>query len=124
MKYAFTIAVILFWCAVGFIMFFGYTSQKSVVLIPAAVQTNTAGETITTATVAMHSIEKDCWVIVNDKAYNVTPFIPAHPGGGSALIAYCGKDATVAFNTNSSSTRTHSSTARTILANYLVGDVK
>ncbi|OSX64028.1 hypothetical protein POSPLADRAFT_1137596 [Postia placenta MAD-698-R-SB12] len=38
----------------------------------------------------------DCWVIVDNKVYDVTDFIPAHPGGARMLLNFAGRDATAA----------------------------
>lgn len=54
---------------------------------------------ITAATVATHKTSSNCWIIINGKVYDVTSYIPVHPGGTSTIINQCGKDATNAFNT-------------------------
>jgi len=42
----------------------------------------------TTAEVAAHASDGDCWVIINDRVYDVTAFLDDHPGGkaGKALF--------------------------------------
>ncbi len=37
-------------------------------------------KTYTAAEVALHNKESDCWLIIEAKVYNVTKFIPSHPG--------------------------------------------
>eukprot|EP00435_Cladocopium_sp_Y103_P039713 s1203_g10.t1 len=37
---------------------------------------------------------EDAWIIVNGDALDVTKWIPIHPGGEQAIMAYLGKDAT------------------------------
>ncbi|QSZ30929.1 hypothetical protein DSL72_000488 [Monilinia vaccinii-corymbosi] len=44
--------------------------------------------------VAEHSSRDSCWVIVHGKAYDVTEFLPEHPGGPKIILKYAGKDAT------------------------------
>ena len=44
--------------------------------------------------VAKHNSRESCWVIVHGKAYDVTEFLPEHPGGPKIILKYAGKDAT------------------------------
>ncbi|KZP03959.1 FMN-linked oxidoreductase [Athelia psychrophila] len=37
-------------------------------------------------------------VIIHSKVYDVTEFLPEHPGGASAILEYAGKDATAAYD--------------------------
>ncbi|MBV9911877.1 MAG: Ig-like domain-containing protein [Sinobacteraceae bacterium] len=72
--------------------------------------------TYTLADVAKHATAADCWMVLNStKVYNVSAFIPAHPGG-NAMVPYCGKDGTQAFNNVG-----HSSNAVAMEATYLIG---
>lgn len=48
--------------------------------------------------VAKHNTKKDCWVIIHDKAYDLTDFLDEHPGGPGIILKYAGKDATKAFD--------------------------
>ncbi|PCH02193.1 FMN-dependent dehydrogenase [Penicillium occitanis (nom. inval.)] len=47
--------------------------------------------------VAQHNNKDSCWVIVHGKAYDVTEFLPEHPGGQKIILKYAGKDATEEF---------------------------
>ncbi|KAH8172716.1 FMN-dependent dehydrogenase domain-containing protein [Sarocladium implicatum] len=49
---------------------------------------------LTGGEVAEHSSAESCWVIVHGKAYDVTEFLPEHPGGPKIILKYAGKDAT------------------------------
>ncbi|OJJ50697.1 hypothetical protein ASPZODRAFT_56535 [Penicilliopsis zonata CBS 506.65] len=52
---------------------------------------------LTGADVAKHNSKDSCWVIVHGKAYDVTEFLPEHPGGQKIILKYAGKDATEEF---------------------------
>lgn len=59
----------------------------------------TVTQTYTAEEVIEHSTESDCWLIIDNRVYDVTEFISKHPGGAERIITYCGKDATTAFAT-------------------------
>ena len=48
--------------------------------------------------IAKHNKEGDVWVIVGDEVYDVSKFLPDHPGGKKAILLYAGKDATEEFD--------------------------
>lgn len=41
---------------------------------------------------------QDCWVIIHDKVYDLTKFLPEHPGGIRVITRWAGQDATSAFD--------------------------
>lgn len=47
--------------------------------------------------VATHNSEASCYTIVRGNVYDVTAFIPKHPGGSDAVLAGCGVDNTETF---------------------------
>ncbi|KAL2112895.1 hypothetical protein VUR80DRAFT_6174 [Thermomyces stellatus] len=53
---------------------------------------------LTGAEVAAHNNRDSCWVIIHGKAYDVTDFLPEHPGGMKIILRYAGKDATEEFD--------------------------
>jgi L-lactate dehydrogenase (cytochrome) len=53
---------------------------------------------LTGTEVAKHNGPQDCWVIVHGRAYDVTDFLPEHPGGMKIILKYAGKDATEEFD--------------------------
>ncbi|KAF1953636.1 hypothetical protein CC80DRAFT_595818 [Byssothecium circinans] len=52
---------------------------------------------LTGEAVAEHNSKDSCWVIVHGRAYDVTEFLPEHPGGSKIILKYAGKDATEEF---------------------------
>ncbi|KAI0459282.1 FMN-dependent dehydrogenase-domain-containing protein [Xylaria acuta] len=48
--------------------------------------------------VAKHDSKESCWVVIHGKAYDVTEFLPEHPGGMKIILKYAGKDATEEFD--------------------------
>jgi len=77
---------------------------------------------VTLNQVTQHNTPNDCWLIINNKIYDVTNYINIHPGGPNQIIPYCGKDATVAFDTMGGR-GSHSPGATSILANYYIGNL-
>ncbi|MCJ1370956.1 Cytochrome b2, mitochondrial precursor [Loxospora ochrophaea] len=47
--------------------------------------------------VGKHNNREDCWVIIHGKAYDVTEFMPEHPGGPEIILKFAGKDATETY---------------------------
>ncbi|XP_059630362.1 cytochrome b5-like [Cornus florida] len=68
--------------------------------------------------VSVHNNAKDCWVIINAKAYDVTNFLADHPGGDEVLLAAAGKDASEEFEDVG-----HGSAARLMLDEFYVGEI-
>lgn len=70
----------------------------------------------TPADLAAHSSQQDAYISLRGKVYNMTHYIPYHPGGKFQLMRGAGKDATELFN------KTHSwVNADKMLENCLVG---
>ncbi len=49
------------------------------------------------AEIAMHATESDCWTSIEGQVYNLTSFISEHPGGKRAILELCGRDGSVDF---------------------------
>ncbi|KAI5296740.1 hypothetical protein KEM55_005672, partial [Ascosphaera atra] len=47
---------------------------------------------------AKHNNRSSCWVVIHGKVYDVTDFLPEHPGGAKIILKYAGKEATEAFD--------------------------
>lgn len=85
--------------------------------------------TLSMVEVSKHNKQSDCWYLISGKIYNITSFFGSHPGGNSAMISSCGKDATAAYmtkdpgSTSSGTSSAHSSNAVNMLANYYIGNL-
>lgn len=42
------------------------------------------------AEVAKHSSKKSCWIVLDSKVYDVTKFLPEHPGGAPIILQHAG----------------------------------
>ena len=62
----------------------------------AASQAVSAKQTFTRAEVAKHKTERDVWIILKNKVYDVTGYVEEHPGG-LAILNNAGKDSTEGF---------------------------
>ncbi|KAK4585715.1 cytochrome b5 [Quercus suber] len=76
------------------------------------------GKVFTLAQVSEHNTNKDCWLIINGKVYDVTKFLEDHPGGDEVLLSATGKDATDDFEDVG-----HSDSAREMMNEYYVGEI-
>ncbi|EIM92640.1 uncharacterized protein STEHIDRAFT_117624 [Stereum hirsutum FP-91666 SS1] len=52
---------------------------------------------LTLQQVAAHNNASSCWVIIANKVYDVTDFLPDHPGGRKVILQYAGRDATSVY---------------------------
>ena len=47
-------------------------------------------KTFTLGDVKTHTTEKDCWLVIHGKVYNVTEFLDEHPGGYDIVVSNSG----------------------------------
>lgn len=90
------------------------TTETSKVTTPEPTKPTT--KSYTAAEVATHSTASSCWLILDAKVYDVTKFIPSHPGGNEILKG-CGKDATKMFSR-------HPESAKAMKEQFYIGDLK
>ncbi|OAK99499.1 hypothetical protein IQ06DRAFT_251656 [Phaeosphaeriaceae sp. SRC1lsM3a] len=57
-----------------------------------------AGLTVTVEEIKKHDKENDCWIVVNDIVWDITDFIPSHPGGNEIITKHAGFDASMSYN--------------------------
>uniref|UniRef100_A0A670Z2M4 Cytochrome b5 heme-binding domain-containing protein n=1 Tax=Pseudonaja textilis TaxID=8673 RepID=A0A670Z2M4_PSETE len=77
-----------------------------------------AGPFFTLAEVAKHSSDREAWLVIHDRVYDVTRFLDEHPGGDKVLLEQAGRDATESFEDVG-----HSMDAKEMLKQYLMGEV-
>jgi len=77
-------------------------------------------DSYTLTEIATHNNEADCFTTVDGFVYDVTSWIPNHPGGKKAIISLCGKDGSSAFSNQ------HGGQQRpaTELAKFKIGTLK
>ncbi len=83
----------------------------------------------TLSEVATHNSEDDCWTVIDGSVYDITSYIPRHPGGDEILRA-CGSDGSSLFNQRQTesgedvgSGTPHSSNAKSQLERLKIGQL-
>jgi len=130
MKKIVTISLFIFWAVVtavltaGLVFYQNQASQRLAINSPINnEQTNGQSQLILNLTeITKHNSINDCWLLINNKVYNVTSYLTSHPGGVGTISPYCGQEATRAFQTKDRG-QSHSSGANSLLANYYIGDL-
>ncbi len=76
-----------------------------------------SGSGMTLSVIANHSTRTDCWSAINGNVYDLTSWVPKHPGGEGAILKLCGTDGSASFN------RKHggAATQEKILAGFKIG---
>ncbi|KAM0938433.1 putative cytochrome b5-like heme/steroid binding domain, cytochrome b5, heme-binding protein [Dioscorea sansibarensis] len=73
---------------------------------------------LTKEEVSLHNTRNDCWIIVKDKVYDVTPYVEEHPGG-DAILKHAGGDSTEGFYGPQ-----HASRVFDMVDEFYIGDLK
>lgn len=118
----------------GYLFFSGSNDNTSPVKTSSEATTEeTAVETVTSFTaqeVALKNSKDECWTIIDGAVYDITSYIPRHPGGDEVLLA-CGTDGSTLFNERKTSDgetigsgTPHSRGATNQLDNYFIGSLE
>ncbi|KAJ0037654.1 hypothetical protein Pint_23479 [Pistacia integerrima] len=67
---------------------------------------------------SQHNTQDDCWIVVDNKVYDVTSYLEEHPGGDDVVLASTAKDATDDFEDAG-----HSESARELLEGFCIGEL-
>ncbi len=75
---------------------------------------------ISQSTLGQHASRDDCWVAYNGKVYDITSYLPRHPGGTNRILTYCGS----ATEFENAFTRQHGTSKVSVLMNVgtFIGD--
>ncbi|THV07108.1 fatty acid-2 hydroxylase [Dendrothele bispora CBS 962.96] len=66
-----------------------------------------------------HNSTSSCWVSRNDKVYDISKFLPDHPGGDDIILRYAGKD--IGSVMADKEEHEHSEAAYSMLDEYFIG---
>jgi cytochrome b involved in lipid metabolism len=69
---------------------------------------------------ARHDHRDSCWKAIDGLVYDVTSYLAEHPGDPQQVLAWCGKDASEAWN-NKRPGQPHSASAKRLLQPLLIG---
>ncbi|MGV8846426.1 cytochrome b5 domain-containing protein [Tessaracoccus sp.] len=94
-------------------------SKKAVPAAPPSTSSGTAASAvvITQADVQQHATAASCWSVVDAQVYDLTTWIPQHPGGAEVIKALCGRDGSAAFHNEHASQKEPGAT----LAEFRIG---
>ncbi|XP_027759490.1 cytochrome b5 isoform X2 [Myiozetetes cayanensis] len=76
------------------------------------------GPVFTLEEVAKRNSNRETWLVIHGRVYDVTRFLEEHPGGEEVLLEQAGRDATESFEDVG-----HSTDAREMLKQYYIGEV-
>jgi len=94
---------------------------SSLWLPPAEERVAVAAEKVISLTeLAKHALPDNCWMAIRGKVYDVSAYLPEHPSRPDLVFPWCGKEATVAYDTKTKG-RPHSAYADELLARYRIG---
>jgi cytochrome b involved in lipid metabolism len=106
-----------FWIVVGGLCLAGISAPKTLAETDAPVK-----KSYSLAEVAAHASPASCWMAIHGKVYDVTAYLPDHPSRPEVIEAWCGKEASNAYDTKTKGRR-HSEAADRMLESYFIGDL-
>lgn len=102
---------------VGIFLLFGCLSNQQSPPINTT-NTNVSLKNYSMSEISQHNVKGNCWLIIHNQVVDVSDFTN-HPGG-DAYVPYCGKEATVAFETKYGD-GSHSNRAQNLMETYVIG---
>lgn len=93
----------------------------ALLLLPLSAIADSGMEPLTLDRIAEHNHRDSCWLVIEGKVYDVTPWIPEHPAPPAVILPWCGEeDATEGMRTKGYG-RDHSDEAWQRLDVYKIG---
>lgn len=84
---------------IGALVYVQKQSSSSLVQVAPAAATSSSASTVALMDrVPSHNSRESCWTIINGAVYDLTSWIPMHPGGERAILQLCGTDGSAKFN--------------------------
>ncbi|MDQ5962570.1 MAG: hypothetical protein QG653_377 [Patescibacteria group bacterium] len=74
-----------------------YVQEDGTMLNTTTGATSTTTSTYTMQDIAMHNNQDSCYSVIQNKVYDLTLWVNAHPGGSKAILSLCGIDGTEKF---------------------------
>lgn len=78
-------------------------------------------QVLTAEVVSEYSVAESCWTIIQGNVYDITAYVPRHPGGVANIVQACGTDGTELFEGVGEH---QSGGARGILEEYYLGPLE
>ena len=79
---------------VGFIVFFKGNSQTAATnKNPSMAQQNpspSVSQKVSSSGLSSHNSKENCWIAYEGKVYDITSWLPRHPGSAEAIAPFCG----------------------------------
>lgn len=112
------IPIVLVFVAV--LSFYYYEEYSNFTISPSKVVVSSSTPSYFMSDVVNHNSTNSCWTVVRGYVYDITKFIPNHPGG-KEIVKACGKDGTALFMGE----REHAEqNAQSTLDSYFIGTLK
>jgi cytochrome b involved in lipid metabolism len=121
MKKITTITIILFALIMFVVIALGYFYPPQTIpkrTLTSNINISATSTSYTLAQVSSHNNANDCYLVINNKVYDVTTYTGSHPGGTRSILSKCGQEVSGLFAS------IHSNRAWDLLGQYYVGNLK
>lgn len=101
------------------------TALLLIIVLQSRVHSADAEKTLKHSEVSVHNTAASCWIIIDQKVYDITAYLEPHAAQHKESLAeWCGKEASVAWKTKGGMGRAHKPKAQLLLQKYLLGQVE